>query len=466
MSDYPMVSIIIITTCLDKKELLTETIQSALNQKYNHIEIIVNEYPSKAGLMQSLYAGEEHLKPICCNEKYGYSYAKNASINEASGELVSFLRAGDKYHPDKILEHVKYRNDYPDVVLTYNAHYITDGEGGICFQSDLGEEGSFIDYITRYPNAYSDMVLTRKWVIENLPSDIYLKLTKENLEFCYLLATEKCKTAGINRSLDYHQSTCDLNSINSIENIENLVHTLDELSYFSLCQSDVRFKKNIAISRIYLHEAMHAFFQKKTLSGQELIKKAIQYDHTLLEEQAKLLLEQLIIKVLPCTEGFEPLIGLFMDQLPGGLKWMTKFQNDVIANGYFLRGIADILWNRPHQIETDFKSASLFEFKLDNNKLMLILRQITIYELEFGSMKAQKALQCIGNHLTNIGMKSQANWLLGTYYINRAFKNFQNGKYNSIPGDINKSIVYQPTYILNRGVLSILLRSYVKVITH
>ena len=101
----PLVSIII--PAYNASNYLKEAIESALNQTYKNVEIIVvNDGSNDGG--QTRAVAEEYKEKIAYYEKEngGSSSALNYGIKKMNGEWFSWLSHDDVYYPDKIQKQI------------------------------------------------------------------------------------------------------------------------------------------------------------------------------------------------------------------------------------------------------------------------------------------------------------------------------------------------------------------------
>ncbi|MDN3492430.1 glycosyltransferase family 2 protein [Winogradskyella bathintestinalis] len=96
----PLVSIIIPT--YNSKKYLKETVNSALNQTYKLIEIIVIDDGSTDGT-ETMFTNFEKQGIACYRVKNGgASSARNYGLSKANGDYIQFLDADDILHESKI----------------------------------------------------------------------------------------------------------------------------------------------------------------------------------------------------------------------------------------------------------------------------------------------------------------------------------------------------------------------------
>lgn len=112
MIKKPLVSIIIPTYKRDK--LLEKALQSAINQTYSNLEIIVvddnepnTEYRARTKQILDKYKRNVKVKYIGLEKNSGGCVARNTGLNAAQGQYVNFLDDDDILHPNKIENQVE-----------------------------------------------------------------------------------------------------------------------------------------------------------------------------------------------------------------------------------------------------------------------------------------------------------------------------------------------------------------------
>jgi len=88
-SSQPIISTVIITW--DRKEDILETIRAVYNQAFKNFEIIVVDNGSKDGTVESIKQLYPRVKLVLLDCNMGVSYARNAGIAIARGEIIVCL---------------------------------------------------------------------------------------------------------------------------------------------------------------------------------------------------------------------------------------------------------------------------------------------------------------------------------------------------------------------------------------
>jgi glycosyltransferase involved in cell wall biosynthesis len=121
----PLASIII--NNYNYENFLAESIESALNQSYQPIEVVVVDDGSKDGSRQIITNYGEKIIPIL-KENGGQGSAFNAGFAASQGELICFLDADDVLLPSAI-EKASVLMDDPNVVLVHWLLLAIDTQG-------------------------------------------------------------------------------------------------------------------------------------------------------------------------------------------------------------------------------------------------------------------------------------------------------------------------------------------------
>lgn len=106
MSNHPMISIV--TVCYNSEKTIAETIESVLNQNYDHYEYIIIDGLSKDATVAvaERYRNkfeEKHIPyTVLSEEDNGIYDAMNKGISMASGEIIGIINSDDYYELDAL----------------------------------------------------------------------------------------------------------------------------------------------------------------------------------------------------------------------------------------------------------------------------------------------------------------------------------------------------------------------------
>lgn len=121
----PWVSIII--TAYNAEGYIKRALESALNQTYKNIEIIVVDDGSTDKTADIIRSYEDHRIVYVYQENQWLGAARNTGIRKSNGHYISFMDADDFYLPQKVGNQVKFLEQHSEYDIVYcNAlHFYT-----------------------------------------------------------------------------------------------------------------------------------------------------------------------------------------------------------------------------------------------------------------------------------------------------------------------------------------------------
>lgn len=122
----PLVSIII--PIYNKAEFIEQTIQSALNQTWKNIEIIIVDDESSDDSLSIVKKYENENIRVFNQPNSGASSARNLGLKKAKGDYIQFLDADDLLSLDKIEKQLKSLENKLDTVAVCSTVFFFDGD--------------------------------------------------------------------------------------------------------------------------------------------------------------------------------------------------------------------------------------------------------------------------------------------------------------------------------------------------
>lgn len=145
MSERPLVSIVI--TCYNDEEFLGEAIESALGQSYPNVETIVVDDGSTDGTA-TLAGSFGNRVTVVRKENGGLSSARNAGVDAARGNYITFLDADDILMPDFVTKTAAVLEADPTISWVYVQLEHFGRESGVSefpeFDVDRLTEGNYL----------------------------------------------------------------------------------------------------------------------------------------------------------------------------------------------------------------------------------------------------------------------------------------------------------------------------------
>jgi glycosyltransferase involved in cell wall biosynthesis len=106
----------IITINYNDKKGLRQTIESVINQTYDDFEYIIIDGGSTDGSINVIKEYEAHIAYWVSERDYGRYNAMNKGIQQAKGEYINFMNAGDSFHSSTVLEDIAKMNYTEDII--------------------------------------------------------------------------------------------------------------------------------------------------------------------------------------------------------------------------------------------------------------------------------------------------------------------------------------------------------------
>ncbi|WP_459041601.1 glycosyltransferase family 2 protein [Stenotrophomonas sp. PSU-St19] len=125
---HPLVSVVI--PAYNREETIVGCINSALNQSYSNIEIVVVDDGSKdatADVVESTFVGSRVR--LVRQENQGANVARNHGIDAAKGKYVALLDSDDEFKPDHIQTSVAILEAASAPTLVYSQVIVDRGNG-------------------------------------------------------------------------------------------------------------------------------------------------------------------------------------------------------------------------------------------------------------------------------------------------------------------------------------------------
>lgn len=134
MKKNPKVSIII--PVYKGKDYMREAIDSALNQTYKNIEIIVvNDGSDDGNATRNIALSYGDKIRYFEKENGGVSTALNLAIKNMKGDYFSWLSHDDRYYKNKISEQIEYLKQYDDETILYSDYDLMDENSNVFARS-------------------------------------------------------------------------------------------------------------------------------------------------------------------------------------------------------------------------------------------------------------------------------------------------------------------------------------------
>jgi hypothetical protein len=226
------------------------------------------------------------------------------------------------------------------------------------------------------------------------------------------------------------------------------------------CPNEVLALRDMAIKYHLMVLVSLAFVQEETDLGQEYVRRLVRVDPSILQGEPCELVDFLLRESIADESiNHEELLQRIFSQLPPDTCSITEQYSWAVSRGYLLKGTRAIIWGRPKDGRSHFARAAELRAEVDEPFVQSLTHQLLAYENEFGTEVTKSALRKLAPYLAQVGGRRSVRRLKGCYAVNQALRSFQAAEYGCVPGKVIQAIINDPSYSLNRGVLSILVRS-------
>jgi glycosyltransferase involved in cell wall biosynthesis len=460
----PIVSVVI--PAYNQAEFLGETIQSVLDQSFTAFEIIVVNDASPDHTEEVVKQFDDpRLRYIHHEENRGLPAARNTGMQAAQGELLALLDSDDLFHPEKLQTHVDYLAEHQDVGVTYNSRFeLNYSAKTIRNLVRPPVATTLVDFVLGFPFTPSDMVIRRDWADRVSYFDENYISGGEDLDFPCRLALAGCKFANVDRALNYRRLHSGRTKKRLPARLDDYLRALNTTFSDPRCPADVLTLRKEAYANRYLEVAMYALFQGETADGRAWIREALALHPTIIEGFPSRLLNLLLNhSIADESQDHESLLQFVFEQLQPDMPQLGDQLNWAVARGYLLKGLRAILWERMAEGNVYFTRAKALNAEIDESLLQTLAYQLMLIEREFGEETGHKAFQRFTPHLVQLGGWRTLRKLQGIYAINRAFLSFKTQKYGKVLTNVGWAVTSDPSYLGNRGVMSILARSLISI---
>lgn len=433
---------------------ITAAINSVLAQTFTAWELIIIDDGSTddtAAVVQQFTDPRIHY---IYQENKGLPGARNTGIRQARGQFIAPLDSDDLFAPTKLEKQLAFMQANPDVGLAYNGRCTFNHDQHNLILTAAPPHATLTDLVNYYPFTPSDIFLRRQWGQKVNWYDESFVRNSEDLNFHIRLALAGCTFAGLPEPLVYRQVHKNRTFSQLDKKLDTALRALNTAFDHPNCPPDLLALKNKAHSHHYFSFAFLAAIQNETERAQQWWATA-----------AKL-------GTNPVATAANPLSPFVFMSIQGDSDHETRLQNiatalpqpvsdvdlrQAIDRGYFLRGVLHFLWDRPTLGHHCWQAAS--PAPLTNHDINALTEQFHLHDQYNRKENLNNQLQTMLRAAPQYQLSAQFTTIWARYHINKAFNYYQTKQYRAVPSSIIQACRHDTTYLKNRGVWSIFLRS-------
>lgn len=461
----PRVSVLI--PAYNQAQFLGEAIQSVLDQTYADFElIIVNDASSDNTAQVVDHFNDPRIKYISHERNRGLPATRNTGIRVSKGDIIFLLDADDKFGPQKIEKHLSFLEANPEIGVTYNSRFEMRVTGELLSIWRPPLIVDFPDLVMGFPFSPSDVVIKRRWLFDiGLYDESYI-YGSEDLDMNCRLALAGCKFHGLIEPLNYRRYYPNRIFYDVSYRHAAASKALKAAFCDPRCSSDQSKLRDKALSNVNMVWSYEALISDDLDLATKLIVDASKYDKSIFDNDGKTFIDFLVFRSNQDGSDHEKFINKIFNSLPPKFQWLKIYKDQVIARGYLIRAVRSFLWGDSEVGGEYLKEVLNFHEAIDKPFLHSLAYQLLIYEDIYGFNASQTVIQNLVKQFSLCGLKEEARWIQGRRFINKAFNDYNFREYREVPSNVIYAITNDPSYLLNRGVVSIFMRSMIKLLGH
>ncbi|MCX6187742.1 MAG: glycosyltransferase family 2 protein [Bacteroidetes bacterium] len=196
----PLISLV--TVCFNAENLIADTLQSAINQTYKNIELVIVDGNSMDNTLNVVKRFENHIGTLISESDNGIYDAMNKGIKAAKGDWVYFLNAGDSLINNHILDDVFNQELPSDCLFIYGKVQTLNEPTGVDYLA--GNKVTFSDFYSKYPICHQ-ATFTHKEAFKTFGFyDTNYKLAADTEWFARLFKYNSNQTLFINKTIAHY----------------------------------------------------------------------------------------------------------------------------------------------------------------------------------------------------------------------------------------------------------------------
>jgi len=316
------------------------------------------------------------------------------------------------------------------------------------------------DFVLGFPFSPSDMVLRRECIDQGYIFGDQYVCGGEDMDYPCRLALGGFRFASVDRVLNFRRYHSGRKKKKLRCRIGDYTKALESVILDPRCPEEVRDLRKQGFANHYTEVASWAFAQGEYELAREILSEIILCDPSAVQGMPSKLHNALFLYSIRDERlDHEQILKSVFKTLPTELICPPDIYNWLVARGYLLRGTRAVFWGDIESGKFHFQRAAELKADADRVYLNQLCAQLLSYQAEFGRHATKEILDRLKPYVEEIGGKPSVRYLDGHISVNQAFMNFRNKEYALVLEDIRQVARVDPKRLINRGILSIAMRS-------
>jgi len=200
MKANPLISII--TVVYNGELVLNATLNSAINQSYKNIELVIIDGGSTDNTLEVAHHFDNYIGTLVSEKDNGIYDAMNKGIKAAKGDWLYFLNAGDSFYNNQVLQSIFGNNLPMQILFIYGKVQTINEPTGVDYVT--GKKVTFTDFYSHYPICHQ-ATFTHRMAFEKIGTfSTGYKLAADTEWFVRLFKQNENNTNYINSIIAYY----------------------------------------------------------------------------------------------------------------------------------------------------------------------------------------------------------------------------------------------------------------------
>lgn len=452
----PKVSIIIPT--YNRSELLRFTLESVLAQTYPNIEIIVVDDGSIDDTAAMLKQYANHITYIQ-QDNQDVAAARNTGIQAASGEYLTFIDDDDLMLPKKIEQQVHVLTARPSIGLVHCGYWYIDKYGNRLETVSFLPAGTLKELVI-INQIWSGAPLIRRQWINQVGGFDTTWATSADWDMWLRLARAGCQFTCVHEPLGGYRVLPQSMMSNVAKQEHGSFYTLDRIFADPQLPIDVLAEKAKAYGTTHLWLSWRYYGAGQWEEAQRNLTEALTLLPHLLENP-KELLESIYGDALGVriSDPVEFILNI-LEHLPPIAAGLRSYKTQLLATvrvGLALRNYAFGNLAKAQQELTEAIALNPTLLEHTGDFANLLGHYATKLPVSTPSLFVETVFQNLPPSAQSLArMRSQ---VLSDVQVSSAFENYYANRRHLVVPQILQALRYQPAWLKNKGVISILLKS-------
>ncbi len=201
-----------------KREHISETLNSIINQSYKNFEIIVifdDEDQTDLKYIKELVKDKKNIKILLNSKNCGAGYSRNYGIENSKGDFIAFIDGDDYWHEDKLFKQINFMVKNK-IDFSHTSYYIVDNNKKVISLRKSRNFNNFKELLSSCDVGLSTVMIRKNLLKDSSFPNI---TTKEDFILWLNILKKGAKLVSLNEPLTFWRKSNNSLSSNNYQKI-------------------------------------------------------------------------------------------------------------------------------------------------------------------------------------------------------------------------------------------------------